>query len=301
VIKRTLEISNESAHLSVRNEQLILERNGKTIGQAPCEDLGMVVVDHPQTTYTHAALAKLADSGAVLVICGRDHLPSAVLLPLTSHSQVVWRLADQLAAPLPVQKQLWRQLVVAKIKGQARNLSPGSSSRKGLFALARQVRSGDPSNIEARAAKTYWTVWLDNTPFRRDQTLSDLNSFLNYGYAIVRAAIARAVVAGGLQPAIGLHHCNRSNAFCLVDDLIEPFRPIVDDRVREMWRQGYTDLTQEAKAMLLELLTLPVSLGGQSGPLMVMIHRMIASLVSCYSGESKILEIPVPCESADTD
>lgn len=122
MIKRTIEISRESAHLSTRHEQLILERGGREISRAPCEDLGMVVVDHQQATYTHAALAKLAEAGAVLVVCGRDHLPAAVLLPFTSHSQVVWRLADQIAAPVPLKKRLWRQLVVSKIRGQARNL-----------------------------------------------------------------------------------------------------------------------------------------------------------------------------------
>ncbi len=301
MIKRTLEISREPAHLSVRNDQLLLQRDGKTVAQAPCEDLGMVVVDHPQTTYTHAALAKLADSGAVLVVCGRDHIPAAILLPLATHSQVIWRLADQMAVPLPMQKQLWRQLVIAKIRGQAKNLEENSAVRTRLLALARQVHSGDPNNVEARAARAYWSAWLDNTGFRRDQSANDLNCFLNYGYAIVRAAIARAVVSGGLQPAIGLHHSNRSNAFCLVDDLIEPFRPLVDDRVREMWRQGYTELTQEAKAMLLDILTTPLALNEQTGPMMIMIHRMVASLVRCYSGESSQLEIPVPCESVGTD
>lgn len=296
MIKRTLEISQEAAHLAVRDEQLLIQRNGETIGRAPCEDLGMVVVDHPQTTYTHAALAKLASNGAVLVVCGQNHLPAAMLLPLSNHSQVVWRLADQMAAPQPLRKQLWRQLVVAKVRRQARNLSADLPAHKKLLALAAEVRSGDPANIEAQAAKLYWSNWLDGRPFRRDPERHDLNRFLNYGYAVARAGLARAIVSAGLHPSVGIHHHNRSNAFCLADDLIEPFRPAVERRVLEMWRRGYDDLTQEAKAQLLELLASPFRLADQSGPWMVMAHRLVGSLVRCLTGEAKRLEIPEPCE-----
>lgn len=301
MIKRTLEISQRAAHLATRNEQLLLSREGEIVSQAPCEDLGMVVVDHPDTTYTHAALAKLAEKGAVVVICGRNHLPAAMLLPLAQHTQVVWRLAEQVSVSKPLQKQLWQQLVIAKILGQARNLTPNSAGCLKLIALARRVRSGDPTNIEAQAAKVYWANWLDGSPFRRDADQDGVNAFLNYGYSIARASIARAIVSAGLQPSIGLHHRNRSNAFCLADDLIEPFRPIVDLRARQMHFDGFTELDQPAKARLLELLTLPLKLGGQVGPWMTMIHRLTASLVRCFSGESKKLEIPIPCESVDTD
>jgi CRISPR-associated protein Cas1 len=310
MIKRTIEISREPAHLKVRQGQLVLSRGGQTIGQVPCEDLGMVVVDHPQTTYSHAALAEVAATGAVLVVCGHDHLPVAALLPLADHTQVVWRLRDQLAVKRPLRKQLWRQLVVAKVRGQARNLLPGGAPRKKLFALAREVKSGDPTNIEAQAAKIYWSNWLDGTvsdaSFRRDADGDGLNAFLNYGYAIARAALARAIVAAGLQPSIGLHHHNRSNAFCLADDLIEPFRPLVDDCVRELHAAGYESLTQEAKAQLLNLLVTPLELAGQTGPWMVMVHRLVASLVKCFAGETRRLEIPrpvvsQPCKSTDIE
>lgn len=325
VIKRTLEISREPAHLSVRNEQLLLKRDGQTIGQVPCEDIGVVLVDHPQTTYTHGALAKLAESDAAVVICGRDHLPVAVLLPMADHSQVVWRLDAQLSVSRPLRKQLWRQLVVAKVEAQARNISADLPAHKKLSALAREVRSGDPTNIEAQAARVYWSNWLDpgSVPnsgseesgtdplpapkdadplpatdpldfvFRRDPDLPGLNSFLNYGYAIVRAAIARAIVAAGLLPSIGIHHRNRANAFCLADDLIEPLRPLVDDRVREMHRQGYEELNQPAKAELLRILEDRVRLADEVGPLMVTLHRYVASLVRCFTGDERELQIPL--------
>jgi CRISPR-associated protein Cas1 len=318
VIKRTIEISQQPAHLAVRNDQLLLQRGGLTVGQAPCEDLGVVVVDHPQTTYTHHALVTLAASGACVVLCGRDHLPAALVLPLPDHTEVVWRLGDQIAAKRPLCKRLWQQVVAAKVRAQARNLDPRLPARRKLMALAREVKSGDPANIEAQAARVYWQNWLatpdaetlDREPFRRDPNGAGLNSFLNYGYAILRAALGRAIVAAGLQPSLGLHHRSRSNAFCLADDLMEPFRPLVDDRVREMRRQGYETLDQPAKAELLGLLTTTMGLrssaGPQTGPLMVMLHRTVASLVRCYAGEARRLEFPVPmedqpCESPGTE
>ncbi len=303
MIKRTLEISREPAHLSVRDEQLILKRDGQTIGSVPCEDIGVVMVDHPQTTYTHAALAKLAESDAVVVICGRDHLPAAILLPMADHSQLVWRLNDQLNVGKPMLKQLWRQLVVAKIRAQARNLEIDQPARKKLLALAKNVRSGDPQNVEAQAARVYWANWLWQEEFRRDAEAPGLNSFLNYGYAVVRAAIARAIVAAGLLPSLGIHHHNRSNAFCLADDLIEPLRPLVDERVRELHRQGYEQLDQPAKAALLEILAEPVVMRDSEelvGPLMVQLHRYVASLVRCYRSEAAALVVPTARENLET-
>ena len=181
----------------------------------------------------------------------------------------------------------------AKIRAQAANLAADAPARTKLLALAREVRSGDPANVEARAARVYWQNYLPDEAFRRNADAAGLNSLLNYGYAVVRAAIARALVAAGLMPAIGLHHSNRSNAFCLADDMIEPLRPLVDDRARELYRQGYDELTSEAKAGLLNLLADSVTLAGETGPLMVAMHRMAASLVKCYRGELKKLELPI--------
>jgi len=290
----------------------------ETVASIPCEDIGVLVVDQPQTTYSHAALTGLIDSDAVLVVCGRNHLPVGVLLPLADHSQIVWRIAEQAAVSKPLRKQLWRQLVRAKIRAQALNLSANCPARKKLLELSQKVRSGDPTNVEAHAAQVYWKHWLElpspfgrgaggegsavqETPFHRDQDGDGVNALLNYGYAIVRAAVARALVGAGLLPALGLFHSNRSNAFCLADDLMEPLRPIVDRRVRDLYRQGHCELKPETKAGLLGLLADRVRLGHERGPLMVNLHRMVASLVRCYQGESNRLEIPRSCTSADTD
>lgn len=295
MIKQTVEISTEAVHLASRQGQLIFRRKGKADCRTPCEDLGVVVVDHPQTTYTHQALSDIAASDAVLVICGDNHLPIALMLPLTNHSQVVWRVNQQIDLQKPIRKQLWRQLVAAKIRNQAGNLPSEMPAKSALLAMAKRVKSGDPDNLEAQAARVYWANWLGSVEFRRDQDQDGINSFLNYGYAIIRAAIARAIVAAGLMPCLGLHHCNRSNHFCLADDLVEPWRPFVDDRVREMSRTGYDTLNQPAKAELLRILEMTVRLNGEAGPLLVSMQKFIGSLVRCYNGESKKLEVPVAC------
>lgn len=295
MIKRTIEISRQPAHLSIRHAQLTLQRDGQTIGQIPCEDIGTVVVDHPQVTYTQSALASLAESGATVVICGRNHLPAALLLPLADHGEVVWRIASQQAVRAPARKQLWRQLVRAKIRAQAANLDADCPARRKLLDMAGEVRSGDPTNREAQAARVYWAHWLPEGPFRRDPDLRGLNALLNYGYAVVRAAIARALVAAGLLPAIGIHHCNRANAFCLADDLIEPIRPLVDERVRRLHLGGHADLCPETKAFLLEMLAMRIRGAEGTGPLMIGLQRMVDSLARCFEGEEKRLEIPRAC------
>ena len=298
MIKRTIEISQEPVHLTVKHDQLLLLAKDDDRTQRagiPCEDIGVVLVEHPGTTYSHAALDRLLHHGATVVICGRDHLPAGMLLPVGEHSQVVPRIHQQVALKKPLRKQLWKQIVQAKIRAQAANLPEKSPGRSRLLALARSVRSGDPTNVEAQAARAYWQVWLDDPAFRRDPAGLPPNNLLNYGYAIMRAAIARAVVAAGLIPAMGIQHRNRSDAFCLADDLVEPLRPLVDECVRDLHRDGYAELIPSVKRTLLELLVTQVRTAGESGPLMVHLHRMVASLVRCYQGERRTLEIPLPC------
>ena len=302
MIKRTIEISQQPAHLTVKLNQLLVQPHDQPTEShrsIPCEDIGVVLVDHQQTTYTHAALARLMAFDGVLVVCGRDHLPAGILLPMSDHSQVVWRIHDQLSISKPLKKQLWKQIVQAKIRAQAMNLPEGSRQRGRLLGMIREVRSNDSSNCESQAARIYWSAWLPaEYKFRRDPDGEPPNNMLNYGYAVIRAAIARALVAAGLLPALGLHHHNRSNAFCLADDLLEPLRPIVDHRARELFvNHERRELDQPTKAGLLEILTWPVvtELDGEKefrGPLMIAIQRLIGSLVRCYQRETKSLVIP---------
>lgn len=319
MIKRTLEISQQPLHVTARDEQLLLLRKDDApqrlpanpenlAASVPCEDVGVLIVEHAGTTFSHAALERLASHGAAVVLCGRDHLPAGMLLPVGEHTQVVHRVRDQLAAARPLRKQLWRQLVQAKIRAQATNLLAGSSSRSKLLGLARSVRSGDPGNVEAHAARVYWKVWLEHgaggvssassaappsTEFHRDPGGPPPNNLLNYGYAVLRAAVARAIVAAGLLPMIGLKHGHRANYFCLADDLLEPLRPMADARVRELHLAGESDLTPAVKKALLELLVVEVRCGEAAGPLMVGLHRYVASLVDCFEGSARRLLIPM--------
>lgn len=302
MIKRTIEISQNPVHLAVRLDQLLVQPHDQPKEfhkSIPCEDIGVVLVDQHQTTYTHSALAQLVEHDAVLIVCGRDHLPAGMLLPLATHSEVVWRIHDQLSISKPAQKQLWRQLVQAKIRAQMVNLPRDSTERRRLLVMIKEVRSGDTSNCEAQAAKIYWQAWLPpEISFRRNPDGDGINALLNYGYSVLRAAIARALVTAGLLPMLGLHHCNRSNAFCLADDLLEPLRPIVDRKARELAVQhGRRELDQPTKAGLLSTLTTTVRVGDENGPLFVALHRYIASLMRCYQGEATELKIPVQGQS----
>ena len=295
MIKHIVEVSKDPSRLSIRNNQLVVSRDGKATAQIPCEDIGVMIVDQPCTVYTHQLLCHLSANDTVVILCGNDHLPSSILLPLGDHSSIVSRLQLQIDLKVAVRKRLWKQLVREKIVRQAMNLNEEYPAHRKLMEIAATVKSGDSTNREAYAARVYWQNWLWQEEFRRDRNESGINSMLNYGYAIVRAALARCVVAAGLQPSLGLMHKHRANAFCLVDDLIEPFRPWVDSHVRELYRQGYTEIGSEVKEQILGLLMQELVIDRDSGPAMVMMHRYVNSLVHCMDGSMKGLQIPRPC------
>lgn len=274
---------------------MVVTQSGVEKSQIPCEDIGVIVVDQPQTTYTHQLLCQLSSTDAVVVLCDQNHLPTSILLPLVDHSTLVPRLHLQIALSTPRRKKLWAEIVKEKLKRQAENLPEDYPAKAKILDFARNVKSGDSTNREAQGAKVYWQNWLWQEEFRRDRDSAGINSMLNYGYAIVRASLARAVVAAGLQPSLGLMHRNRANAFCLVDDLIEPYRPMVDSQVREIYRQGYAELTVECKKQLLQLLAIPMENRKETGPSGVMFQRYVNSLVRCMEGTEKRLEIPKPC------
>ncbi len=306
--RRTIEISAERAHLAIENNQLLIIRDGQSRRdlemrqRIACEDLGLVVVDHREVTYTHAALATLAEHGAALVVCGNDHLPAAIMLPISSHTEQIWRIQDQIDCSKVLKKQLWTTLVKTKIKAQAENLAPDTPAHRRLMQMVHEVKSNDTTNVEAQAARVYWqALFPPKRDFKFKRTPGERtphNSLLDYGYTVLRAAIARALVGAGLMPAIGIHHANRSNAFCLADDLIEPLRPMIDRRVRRIIKSGRQYLDQETKAELLLTLTAsvnitPVSTEPTLGPLDAALVRYAASLAKSYSTGKPELLIPV--------
>jgi len=301
MIKRIIEISQAKTYLSVRYGQLILKRNGEQISDIPCEDIGVLLVDHSGVTYTHSVFTELLDRGAAIVLCGGNHHPAGMLLPIESNSVQTERFRKQIETKEPVKKRLWKQIVKAKIKHQAKVAGKDSDVYRALMILRDRVRSGDPDNIEAQASRKFWPGFLqdiDSTgllqAFRRDINGVSPNNMLNYGYTVMRAAIARALCSAGLLPSLGIHHRNRYNAFCLADDLLEPFRGFVESKVRDIcFDIGTVDeLEQTTKAKLLEVLYEEVNIGGFKGPLMVGLHRTMASLQRCFAGEQKEIELP---------
>ena len=294
MIKKVIEISHAGTHLSVKLGQLVVRQEGSKKAQIPCEDIGVLLVDHSGVTYTHSVFTTLLKHGAAVVLCNGSHHPAGMLFPLESNAVQTERFREQAAAKEPLKKRLWQQLVRGKIAHQAAVVSDDEVTYKWLKALEKQVRSGDPENIEAQASKRYWSSYLQHIDFRRKRDGDPPNNMLNYGYMVMRAAVARAICSAGLLPTLGIHHRNKYNAYCLADDMIEPFRGFVDRKVRTICeeREEIEELTQEIKAEILEILYDEVEIGGFSGPLMVGLHRTAASLQRCFTGVQKQLDLP---------
>lgn len=294
MIKRTIEISEPGTHISSQYQQIVIRRDNKVVAQIPAEDIGVCIIATPMVTFSQNALTLIAEYGGVVVLCGKNFLPSAMILPMVANSLQTLRMHLQVQAKRPLKKQLWAQIVRAKVLNQsAVTEDPDTQNR--LKSLAERIRSGDPDNIESQSARIYWRAFLGpGFRFNRDRFGDPPNNLLNYGYMALRAAVARSICGAGLHPSLPLHHRNRFDAFCLADDLMEPFRPIVDLYARTLFRNCITKINPESKRKLLELLTFSCELKGQTGPLLVMLERMTASLVRCYEGETKSLAIPRP-------
>lgn len=300
MIKRTLCFSNP-AYLSMKNRQLVvkLEKQGddsERTATIPIEDIGIVVLDCQQITITHGLMAALLDNNASVITCNESHMPVGLLLPLEGHTVQSERFQDQLTSSLPLRKQLWQQTVQQKILNQASLLRELHNIETGnMQQWAADVHSGDSTNLEGRAAAFYWSRLLpDINDFTREREGNYPNNLFNYGYAILRAVIARALVSSGLLPTLGIHHHNRYNAYCLADDIMEPYRPYVDRLVIQTIHQhpGIEELTPDLKRSLLTIPTLEVRINGQRSPLMVAASQTTASLARCFSGEIRKLTYP---------
>ena len=280
MLRKTIEIATPGTRLSVAHRQLVIERPEMPRATIPIEDLGVLVVDEPRATYTQSVFIECLAAGATVIVSGRDHVPAGIMLPMEGHHAATERHWAQVEASAPLRKRLWQALVAAKLRQQARALREFGSDDAGLTALAARVRSGDPDNFEAQGAQRYWPK-LFGKDFRRDRAADGINALLNYGYAIVRAACARSIVASGLIPSLGVWHRNRSNPFCLADDLLEPWRPIVDWRVRSLVMSGEASPgldDRPTRAALLAIFNETILVGGRRWPLLLGIERSAASL-----------------------
>lgn len=295
MIKRTVEISNGPVHLSISKGQMKLSSQKEELHSIPVEDIGLLVLSHPAISYTHALLYQLLEHNVVILFCNASHLPEGMLLPFENNQVYSERLQLQVDSKKPLKKRLWKQIVQAKIKAQSRLLIQKHGDDGGLKHMIKKVKSADSSNVEAQAAKRYWKLLFPHEKFRRDPDQPFANSLLNYGYAVIRAAVARSLTAAGLHPSIGLHHHNKYNPYCLADDMMEPLRPIVDAAVYEMYEEEgslHIDVNKVTKKKLLLLLSENVVIKDKSYPLMESLHLMSPSLVDCISGENEKLCFP---------
>jgi CRISPR-associated protein Cas1 len=292
MVGRVVEIETDGRHLAINRGFLVVTEKGAEIGQVPLDDIGAVIANAHGLTYTNNALVELSGRGVPIVLCGPNHMPAAIVWPVDAHHIQTGRMNDQIAASLPLKKRLWAQLVRNKILAQAATLAAVGAPHAGFYLLSRKVRSGDPDNVEAEAARRYWPLLL-GSDFRRDKDAGGINGLLNYGYAVLRAGIARAVMAAGLHPSFGLMHSNRSNPMVLIDDLMEPFRPTVDREVCRLVRAGTVAVDREAKAALARIMILDLPTDAGLSPLMVCAERLAQSLARAYGGEGDILDLPL--------
>ena len=290
--ERVIEVSGFDAHLSASHKQISVRHDQEVIGHFPAEDVALLVVDTPLASFTHETLLALVDGGGLVLLCGADHLPAAYVVPVAGNALQVQRMAKQIKLSQPRTKRLWQQLVKAKIRNQAAVCATPEIARK-LKSLVDRVGSGDPQNVEAQAARLFWSCYLKDKTFRRDREGAPPNPLLNYGYSILRAAMARTICGAGLHPSVGLHHSNRHAAFTLADDLMEPFRPWVDEAVRKLHLQGITEVDRRVKAILLGLMAAPCGSADQRSRIDISMTRMVNSLVRHFDDSSQKLIVPV--------
>lgn len=306
MMKRTLYFGNP-AYLKTKQEQLFVELldNGD-VKQVPLEDIGIVILDNQQITITHALMSKLIDNNVALITCNNTHHPTGLFLNLDGNILQSQKFKAQIEATQPVKKQLWQQTIIAKINNQASVLSQTGVDAKRLHHYAKTVKSGDTANNEAKAAVYYWkNIFSADTGFVRDRYGLPPNNLLNYGYAILRATVARSLVGSGLLPTLGIFHRNQYNAYCLADDIMEPYRPIVDKQVLQIFTSGcnINELTSDIKRILLGIPAIDViiNLTGKKGdeqcsPLMVAVQHTTASVAKCFEDKTKRIVYPTLIE-----
>lgn len=296
MIKRTLFFGNP-AYLSTKNEQIVIsypdkEQETKTVA---IEDIGVIVLENQQITITNGLLEKLINNNVALINCDQYHLPIGLLMPLSGHTEQTERFKNQINASVPLKKNLWQQTISAKIMNQAGLLKEKGIPCRKMELWAKEVTSGDALNHESRAAVFYWKNLIPIANFTRGQKGIPPNNLLNYGYAILRAITARAIVSSGMLPTLGIFHRNKYNAYCLADDIMEPYRPYVDLIVCHIMEteDSFDELTIEIKKQLLNIATIDVCIDGKNSPLMVAMSRTTHSLHECFEGTARKILYPV--------
>lgn len=292
--ERIIDLSADAARLRIKIERLIVSREGQEDVAVPLDEVAVLIVAHREVVYTQAVLAEIAAHGGVFIACNGRSMPVGMMLPIEQHHLQAERFQHQARAAEPTKKRIWQQIVRAKVRAQARLLRELHDDDHGLGALSGKVLSGDAKNVEAQAARRYWGALFGDPAFRRYRDGPDQNRLLNYGYAVLRAQVSRAVCAAGLHPSLGVHHHNRYDAFCLSDDLMEPFRPIVDRAVVAVVATHGEEapMDRPVKGLLIGALTGRFVLDNESRTLFDILTRTASSLAKIFMGEVKRLALP---------
>lgn len=293
MIGRVVEIASDGRHLAVSRGFMTISTEGAEVARVPLDDIGVLLCHAHGLTYSNNLLVELSQRGTAVVLCGPNHMPLAWVWPLDGHHVQALRMRHQLEADEPLRKRLWQGLVRGKIAQQAAVLKRLGKEDGAFDLLARKVRSGDPENVEAQAARRYWPL-LMGAEFRRDRQSGGTNAMLNYGYTVLRAGVARAVTSTGLHPSIGLHHSNRGNPMCLVDDLMEPFRPLIDYLVVRLVADGAEDVIPSVKASLARVLSLDMATARGTTPVSTCLERLALSLATAFETGKPDLDLPEP-------
>lgn len=294
-MQRVVDLSSDGLHVAIHRGFLTVSRDREEVGRVALDDIGGVIAHAHGLTWSNTVFTRLSERAVPVVLCGANHAPVACIWPLEGNHLQGARLNAQVDASRPLGKRLWRAIVIAKIQMQGAVLSSIGQEAGAFGMLARKVRSGDPDNLEAQAARRYWQA-LMGPDFRRDQDGGGTNGLLNYGYTVLRATVSRAICAAGLHPTIGLHHSNRANAFALSDDLMEPYRPIVDRAVYNLVQDGVSDVTPQAKTVLAALMALDLPAPHGLSPLHVHATRLAQQLAAQFSGQGDAFELPIPLD-----
>lgn len=292
-VERIVEIASDNRHLAAFRGFMTVSEGREELGRIPLDDISAVIANAHGLTYSNNLLTALAERGAPFVICGPNHVPAAFLWAVDGHHTQSARIDAQISATQPLAKQLWKQVIQSKIKGQASVLESLEKNKNPVEALIDKVRSGDPENIEGQAARRYWSLLFGNN-FRRNRALEGENALLNYGYTIIRSGVARALLASGLHPGIGIHHRNAYNAMRLVDDVMEPYRPYADFVVWHLGQEGCRDVTPDAKKLLASMAEMAIPMKDGIYPMRRAIQKTAQSLAKIYeNGKAARLDLPV--------
>lgn len=291
MIPYIVEIAENGRYLCKDRGFLVVKSGKDELGKIPIDDIGMLLINAHGLTYSNNLLIALAERTVPVVFCDAKHLPSAVLWPVETHHMQVERFEAQINASKPLKKRLWQKIIQSKIRNQSSVIEYIAGDSKPLRLLIQKVKSGDSGNTEANASIIYWKM-LFGLNFKRDRTQKGINLLLNYGYTVLRSAVARSVMTAGLHPSFGIHHHNMRNAMCLVDDLIEPFRPVVDQIAYKLVNDGQSDLTSQSKKILAKVYFIPVKSGKETQPMYSVLNSLASSLSQIYLKERNDLFLP---------